>query len=104
MTNLYELIHRRVTAAPQQVAIETADGLTLTYGDLDERSARLAARLGRLGVGRGDRVAAQVEKSVTNALLYLACLRRGAVYLPLNTAYTEAELDYFFGDAEPAQA
>ncbi len=102
MTNLYELIHRRVQAAPQRIAIETADGGRLTYGDLDERCARLAARLARLGVGPGDRVAVQVEKSVANLLLYLACLRRGAVYLPLNTAYTLSELDYFFGDAEPA--
>ena len=102
MTNLYELIHRRVQAAPQRIAIETPDGERLTYADLDERCARLAARLARLGVGRGDRVAVQVEKSVANLLLYLACLRLGAVYLPLNTAYTLAELDYFFGDAEPA--
>ncbi|MGH6900867.1 MAG: malonate--CoA ligase [Geminicoccaceae bacterium] len=102
MTNLYELIHRRVQAAPGRVAIETLDGEALTYADLDERCARLAGRLARLGVGRGDRVAAQIEKSVANALLYLACLRRGAVYLPLNTAYTQGELDYFFGDAAPA--
>jgi malonyl-CoA/methylmalonyl-CoA synthetase len=102
MTNLYELIHRRVQAAPERVAIETMDRGRLTYAELDERCARIAARLARLGVGRGDRVAVQVEKSVANLLLYLACLRRGAVYLPLNTAYTLAELDYFFGDAEPA--
>jgi malonyl-CoA/methylmalonyl-CoA synthetase len=102
MTNLYELIHRQVQAAPQQVAIERPDREPLTYADLDERSARFAGRLARLGVGRGDRVAAQLEKSVANALLYLACLRLGAVYLPLNTAYTPAELDYFYGDAEPA--
>jgi malonyl-CoA/methylmalonyl-CoA synthetase len=102
MTNVYKLIHRRVRAAPQRVAIETADGGRLTYADLDERCARLAARLARLGVGRGERLAVQVEKSVANLLLYLACLRLGAVYLPLNTAYTLPELDYFFGDAEPA--
>jgi malonyl-CoA/methylmalonyl-CoA synthetase len=102
MTNLYELIHRRVQAAPQRVAIETPDGERLTYADLDQRCARLAARLARFGVGRGDRVAVQVDKSVANLLLYFACLRRGAVYLPLNTAYTLAELDYFFSDAEPA--
>jgi malonyl-CoA/methylmalonyl-CoA synthetase len=102
MTNLYQLIHRQVQAAPGRVAIETLDGGWLTYADLDARAARLTARLARLGVGRGDRVAAQIEKSVANALLYLACLRQGAVYLPLNTAYTEAELDYFFADAEPA--
>jgi malonyl-CoA/methylmalonyl-CoA synthetase len=102
MTNLYELFERQVRAAPQRVAIETADGGRLSYGDLDERAARLAAHLTRLGVGRGERVAVQIEKSVANMLLYLACLRLGAVYLPLNTAYTLAELDYFFGDAEPA--
>jgi malonyl-CoA/methylmalonyl-CoA synthetase len=102
MTNLYELIHRRVRAAPGRVAIATPDGGTLTYADLDERCARLAGRLARRGVGPGDRVAVQVEKSAANLLLYLACLRRGAVYLPLNTAYTPSELDYFFGDAEPA--
>jgi malonyl-CoA/methylmalonyl-CoA synthetase len=93
MTNLYELIHRQVEAAPQRVAIETPDGRELTYRDLDERCARLAARLAGLGVGRGDRIAAQIEKSVTNAILYLASLRLGAVYLPLNTAYTDSELD-----------
>ena len=102
MTNLYELIHRRVRAAPGRVAIATPDGETLTYADLDERCARLAGRLARRGVGPGDRVAVQVEKSVANLLLYLACLRRGAVYLPLNTAYTPSELDYFFADAAPA--
>jgi malonyl-CoA/methylmalonyl-CoA synthetase len=102
MTNLYELIERRVRAAPGRVAIQTLGGKALSYADLDARCARLAGRLARLGVGPGDRVAAQIEKSVTNALLYLACLRLGAVYLPLNTAYTEGELDYFFGDAEPA--
>jgi malonyl-CoA/methylmalonyl-CoA synthetase len=102
MTNLYELIERRARAAPQRVAIETEDGDRLTYAGLDERAARLAARLARLGIGRGERVAVQVEKSVANLLLYLACLRLGAVYLPLNTAYTLAELDYFFGDAAPA--
>jgi malonyl-CoA/methylmalonyl-CoA synthetase len=102
MSNLYELIQRRAQAAAERVAIETVAGGRLTYGELDQRCARLAARLARLGVGRGDRVAAQIEKSVANVLLYLACLRQGAVYLPLNTAYTRAELDYFFGDAEPA--
>ena len=53
------------------------------------------------GVKPGDRVAVQVEKSAEAIVLYLACLRAGAVYLPLNTAYTLAELEYFIGDAEP---
>jgi malonyl-CoA/methylmalonyl-CoA synthetase len=72
-----------------------------TYGDLDRLSAALGHRLQALGVERGDRVAVQVEKSPQAVFLYLACLRVGAVYLPLNTGYTLHELDYFFGDAEP---
>ena len=54
------------------------------------------------GVKPGDRVAAQTEKSVPALVLYLATVRAGAVYLPLNTAYTLNELDYFIGDAEPS--
>jgi len=73
----------------------------VTYGDLFDRSARLAHALVGLGVTPGDRVAVQAEKSVEAVLLYLACVRAGAVFLPLNTAYTPNELDYFFSDAEP---
>src|SRR5256885_13128916 len=54
------------------------------------------------GVKPGDRFAVQVENSVANTVLYLATVRVGAVYLPLNTAYTLNELDYFIGDAEPS--
>jgi malonyl-CoA/methylmalonyl-CoA synthetase len=66
-----------------------------------ERTGRLANILVMRGVEPGDRVAVQIEKSPENLLLYLAVLRAGAVFLPLNTAYTTAELDYFIGDAEP---
>jgi malonyl-CoA/methylmalonyl-CoA synthetase len=55
----------------------------------------------RLGATPGDRILVQAEKSVEGALLYLASLRAGLIYVPLNTAYTAAELDYFIGDAEP---
>jgi malonyl-CoA/methylmalonyl-CoA synthetase len=72
-----------------------------SYGDLDCLSAALGHRLRALGVGKGDRVAVQVEKSPQAVFLYLACLRIGAIYLPLNTGYTLRELNYFFGDAEP---
>ncbi len=66
-----------------------------------DRTGQIANVLVLSGVEPGDRVAVQVEKTVENLLLYLAALRAGAVYLPLNTAYTLAELDYFIGDAEP---
>lgn len=92
---------RNAVPAPDAVFIETADGRLWTYGDLLGWSGRLANTLVAAGVEPGDRVAVQVEKSPEALMLYLACLRAGAVYLPLNTAYTLAELDYFVGDAEP---
>lgn len=82
--------------------IRMLDGTVLTYADLRDGSARYANALRSLGVKTGDRVAVQVDKSVDAVLLYAACLRAGIVYLPLNTAYTMAELDYFIEDAEPA--
>ena len=87
---------------PARRFLETADGTVLTYGDLLARSARIANVLVGAGVAPGDRVAAQVEKSPQALMLYLGCVRAGAVFLPLNSGYTEAELEYFFGDAEPA--
>jgi malonyl-CoA/methylmalonyl-CoA synthetase len=85
-----------------RVFIETPAGRRITYDDVLAETGRLANALRSLGVEPGDRVAAQIEKSPEGILLYLACVRAGAVFLPLNTAYTLAELDYFFDDAEPA--
>jgi malonyl-CoA/methylmalonyl-CoA synthetase len=85
----------------EKVAIETSAGKQYQYKDLHSISARFANALTALGVKPGDRVAVQVEKSPEALFLYLACLRVGAAFLPLNTAYTEAELDYFLTDAEP---
>ena len=91
----------RAAAGSGDMFIETPDGRTWTYGDIFAQSGRLAAALDTLGVRPGDRVAVQVEKSPEALMLYLACVRCGAVYLPLNTAYTLVELDYFISDAEP---
>ncbi|UQR63868.1 malonyl-CoA synthase [Bradyrhizobium sp. C-145] len=87
---------------PKRLAIETHDGARISYGDLIARAGQMANVLVARGVKPGDRVAVQVEKSVANIVLYLATVRAGAVYLPLNTAYTLNELDYFIGDAEPS--
>ncbi len=73
----------------------------MTYEDVETGSARMAQGLLSMGIQPGDRVAVQVEKSPEAILLYLACLRAGAVFLPLNTAYTEHEIAYFLEDAEP---
>ena len=98
--HLFDAFRSRMPA-PGRLLMETDDGRSLTYGDMLARSAQLAHALLQLGVEPGDRVAVQVEKSPEALLLYLACVRAGAVFLPLNTAYTLAELEYFFGDAEP---
>jgi malonyl-CoA/methylmalonyl-CoA synthetase len=87
---------------PSKLAIETIDGHRISYGDLVARAGQIANVLVASGVKPGDRVAAQTEKSVPGLLLYLAAVRAGAVYLPLNTAYTLNELEYFIGDAEPS--
>ena len=99
--NLFSRLFDRLDN-PNRLAIETLDGERITYGDLIARTGKIANVLVARGVKPGDRVAAQVEKSVPNLVLYLAAIRVGAVYLPLNTAYTLNELDYFINDAEPS--
>ncbi len=102
MTNhLFQKIRDAMTGRESRTFLETPGGVSLTYADMDALSARYASALAELGVTPGDRVAAQVEKSPEALMLYLGTLRAGAVFLPLNTAYTDAELDYFLADAEP---
>ena len=99
--SLFALIRSSMPEDRARPFIETEGDLHYTWGDLDSISARFGNYLRAQGVTKGDRVAVQVQKSPEAVFLYLACLRAGAVFLPLNTAYTLAELDYFFGDAEP---
>ena len=87
---------------PNRLAIENFDGERISYAELIARAGRMANVLVERGVKVGDRVAAQTEKSVPGLVLYLATVRAGAVYLPVNTAYTLNELDYFITDAEPS--
>ena len=86
---------------PGRPFIEASDGSVLTHAGFAALAGRFAGALERSGVKPGDRVAVQVEKSVAALALYLGCVRVGAVFLPLNTAYTRTELDYFIADAEP---
>jgi malonyl-CoA/methylmalonyl-CoA synthetase len=82
--------------------LETPDGTRLTYDGLIARSSAFANALVAMGVKPGDRVAVQVEKTPEALMLYLGTVRAGGVFLPLNTAYTPAEVAYFVGDAKPA--
>ena len=99
--NLFEIFRRSFPGDRDRIFIERPDGSVLSYGDLLDLSGRVAQVFKDLGIKPGDRVAAQVEKSAEALLVYLGALRAGAVYLPLNTAYTESEIRYFLGDAEP---
>jgi malonyl-CoA/methylmalonyl-CoA synthetase len=99
--NLYALFQTRFLIDLSKPILQTQDGRTVTVAELDEVTGRYAAFIQSLGVQPGDRVAVQVEKSVDAVMLYLACLRAGAVYLPLNTAYRESEIAYFLADAAP---
>lgn len=98
--DLYSQLSRHWTE-PQKAFLRLIDGSSITYQDVVDGSARIANVLVGAGVKPGDRVAVQTDKSPEAILLYLACLRAGAIYLPLNTAYTLSELEYFFTDAEP---
>jgi malonyl-CoA/methylmalonyl-CoA synthetase len=99
--NLYSLIAAAAAAAGDTPAFVEAGEVRLVYDRLDAAVAGWAAALHRRGLRPGDRILVQVDKSVEAALLYLASLRAGLVFVPLNTAYTDAEVDYFVGDAEP---
>jgi malonyl-CoA/methylmalonyl-CoA synthetase len=100
--NLFALFASKFPEDRSSCCIETHDGLHYSWDDIDRASARIANLLLGLGLPPDARVAAQVEKSPEALLLYLATLRAGFTYLPLNTAYRADEIAYFVGDAEPA--
>ncbi len=99
--NLYALLRSRFPSDRSAACLILPDGSEISYGALEAGVGRMAALLRAKGVAPGDRVAAQTRKSPAALMLYLASLQAGAVFLPLNTAYTEAEVAYFLDDAEP---
>jgi malonyl-CoA/methylmalonyl-CoA synthetase len=105
--NLFTALRREFPSDLDAVAIETTDvvsdaPLYYTWRDLERGTAMMANLLDSLELPPGSRVAAQTEKSVEALMLYLAVLRAGLVYLPLNTAYKSAEIEYFIGNAKPS--
>lgn len=101
MQTIHELFVQTAGVMQGKPLFERPGKRAISYSETEDMVERLAAVLGSLGVGPGDRVAVQVEKSPEAIALYLATLQVGAIYLPLNTAYTGAELDYFLTDATP---
>jgi malonyl-CoA/methylmalonyl-CoA synthetase len=106
--NLFVALRGGFPADLDTIAIETtdtamsSDGLAYTWRDLERASAMMANLIDSLDLPPASRVAVQVDKSVEALILYLAVLRSGHVFLPLNSAYQAAEIEYFVGNAEPA--
>ncbi|MGW2899900.1 malonate--CoA ligase [Streptomyces sp. NPDC001212] len=100
-TTICRSFAEQVERQPDKALFELPDGRRITYRETARTVGRIAARLVADGVTPGDRVAMQVDKSPEAIALYLATLQIGGVFLPLNTAYTGAEMEYFIGDAEP---
>lgn len=104
--NLFAALRAAFPADLDEIAVEAVspqgEPLLYTWRDLDRASARIANLLASLKLPGGSRIAVQVEKSVEAMILYLATLRAGYVFLPLNTAYQSAEIEYFIGNAEPS--
>ncbi|MEC8833981.1 MAG: malonyl-CoA synthase [Pseudomonadota bacterium] len=100
--NLFSRFDAVFSEYAEQVCLRLPDGTGWTYNDLHRATGRIGAVLRQQGVRPGDRVVVQVPKTPDAIALYLATLQVGAVYVPLNTDYTEAEVAYFLGDAEPS--
>ena len=100
--NLFALLKSRFPADRSRPCFLLPDGGQISYGEVETGAGRLAALMKARGIGPGDRVLVQAPKSAAMVMLYLACLQRGAIFTPLNTAYTPAEIEYFVGDAEPS--
>lgn len=100
--NLYALFASHFPKDKTACCIETERGLLHSWSDLERATAKIANLLTSLKLPKNSRIAAQVEKSPEALMLYLATIRAGYIYLPLNTAYRAAEIEYFIADAEPA--
>ena len=99
--NIFSIFQQYFPPSAEAVFIETPDGKFYSYGTMQLEVSRIANFLTQLGLEKGDRVAVQAEKSPQVLFLYLACLKAGFIYLPLNTGYTESELSYFIENADP---
>ena len=101
MANLYDILAAGFPVDRSKPVFLLIDGSAVSYAELEAGAAQIAGHLVASGVAPGDRVGLKAEKSVEAVMIYLGVLKAGAVFLPLNSAYTHAEVDYFIGDAAP---
>lgn len=99
--NLYAQLHELNQDRLDNKFLTTPEGSSYTYREIDERSAAMATVLLQIGLEAGDRVVVLIDKSTEAVVLYLACLRAGLVYVPLNPAYSGEDIGYFLGDTDP---
>ena len=99
--NFYALIESRLSAQPEKICLNCDGGPAIRNAELLEQTARISHYIRNEGIEPGERLVVQVPKSATAVALYLACLRSGVIYIPLNTSYTAEEVSYFLGDATP---
>jgi malonyl-CoA/methylmalonyl-CoA synthetase len=99
--NFYALIESRISKQAQKLCLDCDDGVRLKNSDLIELTARISRFIRMQQMQQGERLVVQVEKSAFAVALYLACIRTGVIYIPLNTGYTAVEVGYFLGDAKP---
>ena len=100
--NLFEVLRAAGAGRPDQPFLTAADGSSVSYSQIFARCGQFSSALAQRGVGPGDRVLVKIAKSADAVALYLGCLQRGAVYVPLNTTYTHDEVRFFVEDATPA--
>src|SRR6186713_1670534 len=100
--NFYAVLDASFSSNATRVALEAQSGAKFSYAEIGREVERYAGALYALSLQPGDRIAVQLEKSPQSLFLYLACLRAGLIYVPLNSAYRPAELSYFLADAEPS--
>ncbi|MEX2131423.1 MAG: AMP-binding protein, partial [Pseudohongiellaceae bacterium] len=99
--NFYALLESSMLQFPDKVCLDCDDGTRLSFAQVQELTGRISRFIRQQGIVPGDRVVVQVEKSAFAVALYLACLRSGVIYIPLNTSYTPEEVEYFLSDAGP---
>ncbi len=98
---LYDALFKIHTDNPSTF-LHLEDGTALSYSAFIGNVAKLANTVTALGAKPGDRVLAQVNKSAEALALYAACVQSGSIFIPLNTAYTSKEVEYFISDAQPS--
>jgi len=99
--NFFLSLQQGIQSSPNKPCITGPDFSELSYAELENLSAQAANMLKDIGIKAGARILVQTPKTSLGVAFYLACLRAGAIYVPLNIAYTLEELDYFISDTEP---